>query len=222
MASTSCNHIPEYEQGDYCVPKPPSSDPPAFPVQHFIAELNDVVPPSTDPPPPYPSGPRTSRRARANTARSARRAMQVSDDSQFSSLPPEGGGESETSPLLGRRRPRSTSHSSTVHSAQSLAHTVVMSSRTMMSLFRADPDSSLVLTAGSTSGLPLSVRAKRYFAPLTQRKYYAALFHLLFINFPFELVAWTYLFVATLVSSKNFLQRSIPQITAIFRQVQPY
>ena len=192
--NTSCSHdIHEQDQDDYMpFPKPPSSDPPAFQAQPFAAELSAVTP-STDPPPPYPFGPRTSRRARASTTRSARRALHVSDDS---------GGEAETSPLLGGRHRRTGSHSSTVHSVQSLAHNVVISSRAIISLFQIDPDSSIV-PLSSAVNVPLSTRVKRYFTPLIRRKYYAALFHLFFINFPFELVAWIYLFVGTLVSFSN-------------------
>jgi hypothetical protein len=42
-------------------------------------------------------------------------------------------------------------------------------------------------------------RSKKYFRPMGRRAYYAALFHLLVLNFPFALVAWIYLFVFTLV-----------------------
>lgn len=199
MASSS--HNPDHHQGNFPVPfpKPPSPDPLIFPVDHFAAELNDVAPPPTDPPPPYPSGARYSRRARASTTRSTRRAAHLSEDSHVSSMLPDSGGESETSPLLGGRRRRSTSHSSTVHSAQSFAHTIINSSRNVMSLFRVDTDPSISMV-GPDTGLPFLARAKRYFRPLIQKQYYAALLHLLFINFPFELVAWVSLFVGTLVS----------------------
>jgi hypothetical protein len=39
----------------------------------------------------------------------------------------------------------------------------------------------------------------KYFAPLTKKVYYRALFHLLVLNFPYALVAWIYLFVLTVV-----------------------
>ena len=42
-------------------------------------------------------------------------------------------------------------------------------------------------------------RLARYFRPLVKRAYYAALFHLLVLNFPYALMAWVYLFVFTLV-----------------------
>lgn len=42
-------------------------------------------------------------------------------------------------------------------------------------------------------------RWRRYFRPMTKKPYYAALCHLLFINFPYALAAAIYLFVLTLV-----------------------
>jgi hypothetical protein len=222
MASTS-SLIPDHDQGGpISFPKPPSPDLPTSPVQHFVAELTDVAPPPTDPPPPYPSGPRTNRRSRANTTRSARRSAQVSDDSQIGSLQHDSGAESETSPLLGGRRRRTTSHSSTIHSVGSLAQTVISSSMTVISLFQADTDACMLRTAGSTSDLPFLARAKRYFRPLMRRPYYAALFHLLFINFPFELVAWIFLFVGTLVSLilPWLCDVAVSHMTIILRLVQ--
>jgi hypothetical protein len=41
----------------------------------------------------------------------------------------------------------------------------------------------------------------RYFRPMRKKVYYMALFHLLFLNFPYALAAWVYLFVFTLVST---------------------
>jgi hypothetical protein len=46
-----------------------------------------------------------------------------------------------------------------------------------------------------------SRRWRRYWRPLGRRAYWAALFHLLALNFPWALVAWVYLFVFTLVST---------------------
>ena len=42
-------------------------------------------------------------------------------------------------------------------------------------------------------------RWSRYFRPMVKKPYYAALCHLLLINFPYALAAWIYLFVLTLV-----------------------
>ncbi|KAI0829756.1 hypothetical protein BC628DRAFT_1358572 [Trametes gibbosa] len=44
-------------------------------------------------------------------------------------------------------------------------------------------------------------RWRRYFRPLGRRAYYSALFHLLFINFPYALLSWVFLFVFTLVGT---------------------
>lgn len=41
---------------------------------------------------------------------------------------------------------------------------------------------------------------RRYFRPLWKRSSWAALFHLMILNFPYALVAWIFLFVFTLVS----------------------
>lgn len=46
---------------------------------------------------------------------------------------------------------------------------------------------------------PVRSRIRKYFRPLARRAYYAALFHLLAINFPYAVLAWVYLFVFTLV-----------------------
>jgi hypothetical protein len=131
------------------------------------------------------------------------------------------------SPSARRRtgRPRTLSYTSTlvstVSAAPSLAHTIV-------SLFLTEPDSDLdtssdteiegrqLLAVEDNDGVRrrrppefeqrsrssfYSRRAwKRYFRPMTQRAYYAALFHLLVLNFPYALAAWVFLFVFTLVS----------------------
>lgn len=61
-------------------------------------------------------------------------------------------------------------------------------------LYAADPPDT---AAGRRS--PATGRWRRYFRPMTRRAYYSALSHLLFLNFPYALVAWVYLFVFTLV-----------------------
>lgn len=43
---------------------------------------------------------------------------------------------------------------------------------------------------------------RRYFRPMTKAVYYRSFIHLLFVNFPYALVAWVYLFVLTVVSIK--------------------
>jgi hypothetical protein len=126
-------------------------------------------------------------------------------------------------------RPRTLSYTSTLFStvsaAPSLAHTVV-------SLFLTEPDSDLdtgsdneiesrqLLAVEDSDGARrqcphefdqrrrsafCSRRAwKKYFRPMTRRVYYSALFHLLFLNFPYTLAAWVYLFVFTLVSPRRY------------------
>ncbi|KAI6134639.1 hypothetical protein EDD17DRAFT_1550496 [Pisolithus thermaeus] len=42
---------------------------------------------------------------------------------------------------------------------------------------------------------------RKYFRPLGRRAYYAALFHLLVLNFPFALIVWIYLFLFTLTGT---------------------
>ena len=47
--------------------------------------------------------------------------------------------------------------------------------------------------------LSWAARWRRYYRPLGKRAYYASLFHLLVLNFPYALLAWIYLFVFTVV-----------------------
>lgn len=47
--------------------------------------------------------------------------------------------------------------------------------------------------------LSWAARWQRYYRPLSKRAYYASLFHLLVLNFPYALLAWIYLFVFTVV-----------------------
>jgi hypothetical protein len=131
------------------------------------------------------------------------------------------------SPLAARRRTtgRTRTHSiaSTLLSSVSAAPSIA---QTMISLFQTEPDSDPDCSDHENEGRPLlpvedhdgarrqglqicgqrrrsswlSRRAwKRYFRPMTLRTYYAALFHLLVLNFPYALAAWVYLFVFTLV-----------------------
>lgn len=144
----------------------------------------------SDPPPPY-----RDRRSRTLPRRSRRSTdlheCRSSNDNEFYD---EGAlAASEASPLLGyRRRERAISHSSTARSTQSFAHNVI-------SLFQADVSSQEI------ERMTFWSRTMRYFKPMTHRPYYAALLHLLVINFPFALAAWIYLFVATFVGSSASL-----------------
>ncbi|KAI0769405.1 hypothetical protein BD413DRAFT_604979 [Trametes elegans] len=49
--------------------------------------------------------------------------------------------------------------------------------------------------------LSFGARWRRYFRPLGRRAYYAALLHLVVLNFPYALLAWVFLFVFTLVGT---------------------
>jgi hypothetical protein len=51
----------------------------------------------------------------------------------------------------------------------------------------------------NTTGSSFSAALKRYFRPLIRKSYYAALFHLMVVNFPYALAAWLYLFIFTVV-----------------------
>ncbi|OBZ70757.1 hypothetical protein A0H81_09281 [Grifola frondosa] len=53
--------------------------------------------------------------------------------------------------------------------------------------------------------LSCAARWRRYFRPLGRRAYYAALFHLLILNFPYALLAWVYLFVFTLTGTTTLM-----------------
>ncbi|KAG8967210.1 hypothetical protein FRC03_010454 [Tulasnella sp. 419] len=60
-------------------------------------------------------------------------------------------------------------------------------------------------TSTIASDLPVATRVERYFDPLKDQDCWMALLHLGVINFPFALVAWVYLFVATLVGTTLLL-----------------
>ncbi|KAH9932494.1 uncharacterized protein B0H18DRAFT_985868 [Fomitopsis serialis] len=50
-----------------------------------------------------------------------------------------------------------------------------------------------------------SARWRRYYRPLGKRAYYASLFHLLVLNFPYALLAWVYLFVFTVAGTTTLM-----------------
>lgn len=190
---------------------PDSSPNPPLPVDPC-----DIV--ITDPPPPYPSRERRSRMVRSSRGRSGR--TQTNHDVGISSYVDENTGArepDETTPILSTR-PRSHSHTSTVSAAPSLAHTV-------FSLFRFESDEGVYLHDGAgdrqllslgndsgslqssqshSAGLFSSAALKRYFRPLIHKSYYAALFHLMVVNFPYALAAWVYLFIFTVVRCRLF------------------
>jgi len=181
-------------------PKPPT------PIQDDVADTQSALPnapPLADPPPPYPT-PSRDRRLRVGTTRSARRLAQLSGDSisvvsiaDADPLSPTEDG-AETTPLLSpHRRPRTVSHS-TILSTQSMAHTV-------MSIFQADDEAEPLETRDENEttslNLPASRGWRRYFRPLRKSSYYWPVAHLLFINFPYALLAFVYLFVGTLTGT---------------------
>lgn len=186
----------------------PDSLPPPPPL---LVDACDVV--ITDPPPPYPSRERRSRTIRSSRGgRSGR--IQTNHDVRTSYVDENTAAREpdETTPILSTR-PRSHSHTSTISASPSLAHTVI-------SLFQFEPDDGVylhdgaedrqLLSIGNNNGSQLSSRRcgtdifssvawKRYFRPLIRKSYYAALFHLMILNFPYALAAWVYLFIFTVV-----------------------
>ncbi|KIJ40906.1 hypothetical protein M422DRAFT_32020 [Sphaerobolus stellatus SS14] len=73
-----------------------------------------------------------------------------------------------------------------------------------MSLFQAEHDEfgeEETLSVEEAEEVPFSTRVRRYFRPLIRKAYYAALFHLLLINIPYEILAWVYLFVGTVTGT---------------------
>jgi hypothetical protein len=184
--------------------------PPPLPV-----DACDVV--ITDPPPPYPSRERRSRTLRSSRGRSGRiQTSHANHNVRISSYVDEDAAArepDETTPILSTR-PRSHSHTSTISAAPSLAHTV-------LSLFQFESDDGVyfhdgaedrqLLSSGNDNGSLLqssqshstaffsSAALKRYFRPLIRKSYYAALFHLIVVNFPYALAAWVYLFIFTVV-----------------------
>ena len=182
--------------------------PDSSPTPPPLPDACDVV--TTDPPPPYPSRERRSRIVRSSRGRSGR-----NQEVRISSYVDENAAESEpneTTPILSTR-PRSNSHTSTMSAAPSLAHTV-------FSFFQFESDDGVylydgaedrqLLSLGNDGGSLLSSQShspdffsraglKRYFRPLVRKSYYAALFHLMVVNFPYALAAWVYLFVFTVV-----------------------
>ncbi|KZT42535.1 hypothetical protein SISSUDRAFT_1058615 [Sistotremastrum suecicum HHB10207 ss-3] len=177
--------------------KPPSRppSPPQSPLFESDNPLNDSSflipdsPPSlaVDPPPPY-----RDRRVRHGTLRTSRRTQQPPISSEIDELDP-GLGDTETAPLLTSRR-RTISHSS-LHSTHSIAHTI-------FTFFHAENGHADMVVSETLSR---KQRAIRYFRPLRKRMYYAALFHLLIINFPYALFVWIYLFAATITGTATLI-----------------
>ena len=186
-----------------------SPTPPPLPV-----DACDVV--ITDPPPPYPSRERRSRTLRSSRGRSGRiQTSHANHDVRISSYVdeiPAAREPDETTPILSIG-PQSHSHTSTMSAAPSLAQTVFSifqfelddgvylhdgaEDRQLLSL--GNDNGSLQSSQSHRTGFFSSAALKRYFRPLICKSYYAALFHLIAVNFPYALAAWVYLFVFTVV-----------------------
>ncbi|KAF6744914.1 hypothetical protein DFP72DRAFT_927148 [Ephemerocybe angulata] len=125
-----------------------------------------------------------------------------------------------------RRRPRSISHASTMSAAPSLAQTVLslfeqedvdndipgdlgpihlpddgLDERHMESLTEDHDGTSLDYGRRNENGWRRTGGWKRYWRPLGRTRYWRALAHLLFVNFPYALAAWLYLFVFTVTGT---------------------
>ena len=170
----------------------------------------------TDPPPPYPSRERRLRTVRSSRVHSGRvQTSQADHDARISSQHVDeltAREPDETTPFLSTR-PRSNSHTSTTSAAPSLAHTILSlfqletddgvqlhdGAEDRLFLSSADDNGSLGSSQSQRTGFFSSAAWKRYFRPLSRKSYYAALFHLTVINFPYALAAWVYLFIFTVV-----------------------
>ena len=174
----------------------------------------DVV--ITDPPPPYPSRERRQRTARSSRGRSGR--IQTTSHANDNVRPGISSSyveentatrePDETTPILSTR-PRSHSHTSTTaHAVFSLFQSELDDDEVHLHdgaedrqlLFSGNDNGSLQSSHNSHStGSSFSAALKRYFRPLIRKSYYAALFHLMVVNFPYALAAWVYLFIFTVV-----------------------
>ncbi|KAJ6594684.1 hypothetical protein B0H19DRAFT_1216128 [Mycena capillaripes] len=198
--------------------------------------LPPVTPPApqvgeelNDPPPPYPSRGRRSRRLNHRQLQTSLHGQISSTDSYSDheallspqSAPPLDEGDQDatetTSFLPGRRvitRPRSESHPS-VFSSVSVAPSLA---QTVASLFRADdeedmghvalPDDGLLFSAGELPEIHTrpetfwSLRTwQRYFRPMGRKVYYRSLLHLYVLNFPFALAAFLFTVVFTVTGT---------------------
>lgn len=172
--------------------------------------------PTNDPPPPYPSPERRSRTLRTSRRHAQRAALHIptrttldpdaAEQALHPHFPP-----SETTPLLRpSRRRRANSHASTIVSSSSFTQTVLSFCQDSESesdvQMQRNEHQDLVGRGGTQVPGRWSRRKRawaRYFRPMGRKAYYAAVFHLLVLNFPFALVAWIYLFVFTLVSGQR-------------------
>ncbi|THH17283.1 hypothetical protein EW146_g3496 [Bondarzewia mesenterica] len=136
-------------------------------------------------------------------------------------------------------RPRTISQSSTVLSGVSASPSLA---QTMASAFRLEMDSDLDLDAedelrtgeeaerggedrlGSEVGICRrrvsrggpKARWRRYFRVVGRRAYWASLFHLLVLNFPYALIAWVFLFVFTLLGTTLLVALPLGAVLCFF------
>ncbi|KAF8802693.1 hypothetical protein BYT27DRAFT_7196409 [Phlegmacium glaucopus] len=198
-----------------------SSPTPPPPIEACDAEITDPPPPY----PSRERRPRSGRSTRGRSGRI--QASHADNDVRIPSYPDEDGARepNETTPFLpalghhGQHvrhghhvvtgRPRSYSHTSTISAAPSLAHTVLSlfqvddevylddGAEDRQLLFPGDDNGSVLSSQSHGTGFFSTAAWKRYFRPLSRKSYYAALFHLMVVNFPYALAAWIYLFIFT-------------------------
>ncbi|KAJ7765085.1 hypothetical protein DFH07DRAFT_811362 [Mycena maculata] len=215
---------------------PPPTTPPSLPPSLPEAETND-------PPPPYPSrGRRTRRPSRRHIQTSLHGQISSTDshsdyEALISPLPASSLEEpTETTPFLsGRRvvtRPRSESESHpSVFSAVSVAPSLA---QTVASIFRSDddedefdpedgPGDGLLISAGELPDVHTRPHGfwsrhawRRYFRPMTRKAYYKALFHLYVLNFPFALAAFLYVLVLTVTGTTLLMALPLGALLCFF------
>ncbi|KDQ49159.1 hypothetical protein JAAARDRAFT_43079 [Jaapia argillacea MUCL 33604] len=123
-------------------------------------------------------------------------------------------------------RPRTISVSSTAFSTTSGAPSLT---QTVFSIFQQDPESdvedyedliaspSVEVEGDGAHNRALRERSwKSYWRPCRRRAYWAALFHLLVLNFPFALLAWVYLFVFTLTGTTLLMALPLGAVLCFF------
>ncbi|VDC00077.1 unnamed protein product [Peniophora sp. CBMAI 1063] len=212
---------------------PPASPPPGA---DMLSLLQDGAAPAADPPPPYPAPSRRARRLR-RLAHASGGEQEHNDDWPVSPSEDNEGEPDERAPLLGHRppgglRPRALSQSSASPSAISGAPSLVQALRLDLDSDVEDDEDD---EEGHTERGELSVeesdsptspttrprrsfwgRVKLYFKPLVRRAYWAAVFHLLVLNFPYALLAAVYLFVFTLVGTTLLVALPLGAVVCFF------
>jgi hypothetical protein len=181
-----------------------------------------------DPPPPYPMT-RRQRRRRREQPSGGSLAVSATDADDAEPFPAGvDGGAGERTPLLRPRpimRTRTMSGASTARSVASRASIARTAASLFSDTYDSEPEDDTPPAPpppATIEGAPLppdgdapgmaparAGRWRRYFRPLTRRAFWAALFHLLVLNFPYALAAWLYLFVFTVVSPRIGSQEAL-------------